>query len=135
MGLSERQQAVQAAAAELDRHRAELQQHIHGFREAGAQLLTPGRLIVGGLLVGFTSERLHARHENTAGDEDRQREVECASAAAPPPPGIIELVVRGMSLASAAMPLLMPLIARHTAEQAADQAADNVRDDAEQAVV
>jgi hypothetical protein len=134
MGLTEHRQAVAAAAADLELQRQELRRHLHGVREAGAQLLTPGRLVLGGLLVGFTSERVHARHDREA-QEAQLREPECVTVApAPPPAGIIELLVRGMSLASAAMPLLMPLIARHTAEQAADQAADNVRDDVEHAV-
>jgi len=134
MGLNEHRQAVAAAAADLELQRQELRQHLQGMREASSQLLTPGRLVLGGLLVGFTSDRVHARHERQA-EAARQREPECVTVApAPAPAGIIELLVRGMSLASAAMPLLMPLIARHTAEEAADQAAENVRDDVEHAV-
>lgn len=53
MSLAQRRQAVRTAEARLQQARGNLAAHWRGLRETGAEALTPGRLIVIGLVSGF----------------------------------------------------------------------------------
>lgn len=107
--LQAEQQRVEQAERTLLADRDRLQAHTAAFRRAGRDLLTPTRLVLGGLTAGYLFGRLWAR---------RARRSTAAPAPADAPPSPLETLVRGMNLAAAAMPMLMPLIARKSAEKA-----------------
>jgi hypothetical protein len=53
MSLAQRRRAVQTAEARLQQARGQLVARWQGLRETGAEALTPGRLVVIGLVSGF----------------------------------------------------------------------------------
>ncbi len=99
MNLSQRQQAVALAEARLSDASQKLRRSWSGLQQEGHAALTPGRVVVAGLLSGFFSGAITGRGTAQASDGPRQ-DGEGVSL-------IVDLLRIGGSL----LPLLLPSLA------------------------
>lgn len=106
MSLSARREAVNAAEAEVVLSHQSMQRHMQAFGEARGSLFTPGRIVVGGLAIGFIIGKAvpALRRSEVRRDFDRGTDA----------------LQRLIGIARSAMPLLMPVWAAVTASRAKD---------------
>ena len=125
MSLADTRRQVELAEQRVKTHRAAVGQHLRQLREDGSQLLTPTRIVVGGLALGVLLDRLrgqsHKRRTRKPKPEQPAHRARSADS------GLIDTLTRSVNLLSAAMPLLMPLIAHHSAERAVEEATETAQ--------
>lgn len=100
MSLGERRRAVAEAEARLAAASGQLKASWHGLREDGAAALTPGRVVLIGLLSGFVGGQVLPRGGGDNGSGE---------AARPGPGG--DWVLALLRLLTAMLPTLMPSLA------------------------
>lgn len=105
MKLHRRRHAVREAEAALEARHAALRAHWTGFKHAGGDVATPGRIVLAGLLLGYLSGRTMPALAQPEFKADLDRG--------------LDLLLHLLRLASAALPMLAPLWATKTADGSA----------------